>query len=124
MILTIPITGTVTFYNPKTGEVHGDPNDPVRKPDNLDLGNVSWVMVGIDVDKGTMDIEIAPAEEVAIPSLDASGKQIVDANGNPVGVVRATTDAEKQGYLAFAAQVIANIKPSDVKPLVKRLLPL
>lgn len=66
MRLTIPLTGTVlvegSVYG--AGDLTGDPNDPIR-PVGLNLGNVSWVMVDVDLEKEVMVIEVEPGEYVS-----------------------------------------------------------
>ena len=56
MRLTLPLTGTLI------DEVNliGDDNDPVR-PVAIDLGNVTWTMVNIDLENEVMIVEVSPA---------------------------------------------------------------
>jgi hypothetical protein len=58
MRIKIPITGTVisegTIWD---GKLLGDPNDPIRMI-NIDLGNVSWEAVDVDLENEVMEIEV------------------------------------------------------------------
>ena len=68
MRLKIPMTGTVLEYDPKLAKldgqgIKGDPNDIVR-PIPLNLGNVSWQLISIDMENDLMEIEISVPEEV------------------------------------------------------------
>jgi hypothetical protein len=90
MRLTIPIIGTVLVEGDLsgTGGLEGDPNDPIR-PVDIDLGNVSWRTISLDLDARTMDIEVTPDDVV----LDGD-------------VQRAATAAEQLTFLEYAqAQV-------------------
>ncbi len=61
MRLTIPLTGKVLVEGSVWGEgkLSGDPTDPIR-PLDIDLGNVSWVMIAVDLDNEEMEIEVTP----------------------------------------------------------------
>ena len=101
MRLTIPLTGTVlvegsVFGN---GNLSGDPNDPIR-PIDLDLGNVSWKMVDVDLDNAVMTIEVKPAEKFS----EDTGQ--VDGEGKPIYNTRPATQAEKTGFLQYAKDLI------------------
>lgn len=101
MRLTIPITGTVLVEGTVhgTGALVGDNSDPIR-PVDIDLGNVSWEMVDIDLDKEEMLIEVAPSEEI---SADTGQ---VDDEGNPIYIKRPATDGERVGFLQYAQQLV------------------
>lgn len=88
MRLTIPLTGTVLVENP----LSGDPNNPVR-PIDIDLGNVSWTMVDIDLENTVMIIEVSPSEQIDKDTGD------VDTNGNPIYKRRQATEREKMDFL-------------------------
>jgi len=107
MMLSIPLTGTVLVE----GSVHGagalvgDDNDPIR-PVDIDLGNVSWTMVDVDLENEVMIIEVEPGETVEEPDIDESGKQKVDDEGNPVYKPRPATKEEKIGFLQHAQRLV------------------
>ncbi len=95
MKLIIPITGRVLTENP----LSGDPNEPIR-PIDIDLGNVSWQMVDVDLDNEVMVIEVSPAEGVA----EDTGQ--LDGEGNPIYQTRPATQEEKAALLKNARQLI------------------
>ena len=95
MRLSIPLTGTVLVENPLVG----DDNDPVR-PIDIDLGNVSWTAMGIDLENEVMVIEVEPADTVDEPTGE------VDGEGNPVYRLRPATAEEKAGFLQHAQGLI------------------
>jgi len=86
MILTMPLTGKVLIEGNifGAGDLTGDANDPVR-PIDIDLGNVSWKVVSIDLDAGVMAIDVTPVDVVP------------DGDGQ-----RAATEAEKLTFLEYA----------------------
>lgn len=104
MRLKVPLTGTVTSYDPKAAEldgigVSGDPHDPVRLI-NIDLGNVSWKLVAIDLTNDLAEIEVSPGEEIAILKAGGSANNPADWTSRPA------TAQEQQGFLDNAqAQV-------------------
>jgi hypothetical protein len=97
MRVKVPVTGTLLEYNRETGEVTGDPNDPIRV--DIDLGNVSWELVSLDVDKRIAKIEVVPSE---IISKDTGQK---DAEGKPIIETRPTTETERQVLLDNALAI-------------------
>ena len=101
MKLTIPLTGTVLVEGSVwgSGDLTGDDNDPIR-PVDINLGNVSWTMVDVDLDNEVMVIEVSPAEVVEEPT----GKR--DAEGNPIYRSRPATDEEKRGFLRHAQELV------------------
>lgn len=101
MRLTIPLTGTVLVEGSVWGEgkLSGDPNDPIR-PIDLNLGNVSWTMVDVDLENNEMVIEVSPAEEID----EDTGQK--DTEGNPIYVRRRATEQEKAGFLQYAKDLI------------------
>ena len=105
MRLTIPLTGTVLVEGDVhgAGDLTGDPNDIIR-PIDIDLGNVSWTMVGIDLDAEVMIIEVTPAQEVE----EDTGR--VDDKGNPVHQRRPATKQEKTGFLQHAQGAMNHTK--------------
>ncbi len=120
MRLTIPLTGTVLVEGSVHGDglLKGDPDDPIR-PVDLNLGNVSWRAVDVDLDAGVMIIEVAPAQEVE----EDTGQ--VDGRGKPVYQTRAATPAEKEDFLQHARQLIESRTTDELyamsgKPRLKR----
>ena len=95
MRILVPITGTVINDNP----VAGDPDDPIRLI-NVNLGNVSWKLVRLDLVNDLADIEVTPGEttDEATDSFDAEGK--------PIYRTRPTTQAERLQYLNDLKKVI------------------
>ncbi len=92
MRIRMPITGTVKQLNPY---IIGDDDNPIRMI-NIDLGNVSWKLVRLDLEDEEMEIEVKPAETV---SKD-TGK--LDENNEPIGMVRKATSEEKAQFLEHA----------------------
>ncbi len=93
MRLAIPLTGTVLIEGSVhgAGDLTGDPNDIIR-PIDIDLGNVSWTMVGIDLDAEVMIIEVSPGETVE----------------GATGETRPATPEEKTGFLQHAQGLVMN----------------
>lgn len=98
MRVKIPMTGTVSKYNPKLAKyggssgIEGAPNDPVR-PVPVNLGNVSWDLVSVDLKKDLMEIEVSPAEVISV--LKEQG----DPNRPEDWLTRRATPKEKQDAL-------------------------
>ena len=120
MKLTIPLTGTVLIDGSVHGDglLKGDPDDPIR-PVPIDLGNVSWTMVDVDMDAETMEIEVAPGE-----ALDEDTGQ-VDGEGEKIYQGRPATAAEKDGFLQYARDLIKGYTKDELyaisgKPRLKR----
>ena len=110
MRLKVPITGTVLDYDILAAKydglgVVGDNNNPVRLV-TINLGNVSWGLVTIDLVNDLAEIEVSPGENISEPDLDAEGKQKVDKDGEPLYKTRAATSAEKQGFLDNAKSLV------------------
>lgn len=107
MKLTIPLTGTVLVEGDVfgKGDLKGDDKDSIR-PVDIDLGNVSWTMVDIDLENEVMEIEVSPADILSEPDLDASGKQKKDKDGNLLYRSREATEQEKAGFLEYARNLI------------------
>lgn len=101
MRLTVPLTGTVLQEGSVWGkdDLIGDPNDPIRLVE-IDLGNVSWRMVDVDIENEVMIIEVSPAEEIG----EDTGQ--VDGGGKPIKIRRPTTKQEKIASLQNAQQII------------------
>lgn len=100
MKLIIPITGTVLVEGSiSDGKLAGDPKDPIRQID-LDLGNVSWKLVEVDLETEEMLIEVSPAEELS----EDTGE--VDGEGDHIYKRRKATEQEKQGFLQHARNLV------------------
>lgn len=104
MRLKVPITGTVLDYDPKAGQIDGigvvgDNNDPV-KPININLGNVSWRLVTIDLENDLAEIEVSPGENISILKDGGNPDNPEDWTSRPA------TAQEKQGFLNYARDVI------------------
>ena len=108
MRLTIPLTGTVLVEDP----IMGDDNDPIR-PIDIDLGNVSWLLVSIDLENEVMEIEIEPASRISEPT----GKN--DAEGKPIYQARATTQTEKLSFLQHARDLVENHTKDELYVMAK-----
>ena len=117
MRLIIPITGNVLAYDPVSAEIDGigivgDPNDPVRII-NIDLGNVSWRLVTIDLESDLAEIEVSPGETVS---------QLKDGGNpnNPEGwLSRQATEQEKQAFLNYAKNLVESHMIDDLYTMSK-----
>lgn len=99
MKMKIPITGTVVSTNPV---IMGDSDDPI-KPISIDLGNVSWTLIELDLENEEMTIEITPSESFSEPDLNEHGVQKVDKKGNHVfKPSRKATKQEKDKFIEHA----------------------
>jgi hypothetical protein len=56
MKISVPLTGTLISYNPMIGDQH----DPVR-PVELNLGDVSWQLISLDLERDLALIEVTPS---------------------------------------------------------------
>ena len=106
MRIRVPVTGKVLDYDPVGAQMDGigivgDPNDPVRLID-INLGNVSWRLVTIDLENDLAEIEISPANKVSL--LKAGG----DPENSDDWTSRPPTDGEKQGFLDYAKSLVEN----------------
>lgn len=101
MKLTIPLTGTVLVEGSVLGDgkLVGDNKDPVR-PVPINLGNVSWEMLDVDLENEVMVIEVTPAPEIG----EDTGEE--DGEGEPIYRTRKTTDNEKRDFLQNARRLI------------------
>lgn len=100
MLLAVPLTGTVIVEGSiLDGKLEGDDKDSIR-PIDIDLGNVSWTLVDVDLENEVMEIEVSPAEEI-----DEDTGQL-DGENKPIYMRRKTTEQEKQGFLQYARQLI------------------
>ena len=114
MRLTIPLTGTVLVE----GSVHGDgllggaDNDPIR-PININLGNVSWTMIDIDLENEVMIIEVEPGDTISEPTGE------IDAEDNPIYISRPATDEEKINLLQHAKDLIEGHTKNELYTISK-----
>lgn len=108
MRLTMPLTGTVLVENPLTG----DDNDPVR-PIDLNLGNVSWTMLDVDLDNEVMIIEVSPGEKIDEPTGEEDGE------GNPIYTRRKVTEEEKLKFLQDAQDLVMNHTKDELYTMSK-----
>lgn len=123
MRIKIPLTGKVMEYHPEldgitpSSGISGDLNDPI-KPVPIDLGNVSWKLVGIDLENDLAEIDVTPAERAAFDT----GK--VDKEGKPIYEARQATEEEKQGFLNYARHLIEGHTKNELYSMsgVKRLV--
>lgn len=92
MRMKIPITGTVKQIEPC---IIGDKADGIGII-NINLGNVAWTLINLDLDAEEMEIEVTPSEFV---DEDTGG---VDANNEPIWNRRSSTAQEKAQFLEHA----------------------
>ena len=107
MKMKVPLSGKATNFNPELANldrigVSGDNNDPIRV--DIDLGNVSWRLISIDLEAKEAEIEITPANEIT--ELKAGG----DPEKSEDFITRQLSDAEKQASLVDA-QIRADMAP-------------
>lgn len=88
MNISIPLTGTLISYQPTLGDLH----DPVR-PIELNLGNVSWRLISLDLEYDLALVEVTAAEEQDFDT----GR--LDQDSKPIYERRRLTEAQKQGLL-------------------------
>lgn len=98
MRMLVPITGRVKDFNEKRAKldgvgVSGYDDDPIQLI-NINLGNVSWKLISIDLETDEAEIEVTAATHVGIGD---------PKNG---GYARLTTPEEKIQLLADAQNMI------------------
>jgi len=101
MRIKVPLSGKATNFNPELADidkigVSGDNNDPIRV--DIDLGNVSWRLISIDLEAKEAEIEVTPAN--SIDELKPGG----DPKKSEDYVRRQVGDTEKQAFLSVAQQ--------------------
>ncbi len=116
MRVKIPMTGTVIDFDPENYKldgigISGDPSDPVR-PISLDLGNVSWKLISIDLENDLMEVDIEAPDKIPEPVFDSKGKPVIirDSNtpeGRQATIMRPATSTEKQQILVNAQNVLS-----------------
>ena len=117
MRLRIPMTGTVTDFDPDCYRldnigISGDPNDPVR-PARINLGGVSWRLISVDLENDLMEVEAEAPETIDMPVLDIDGNPVLE-DGKPKFSSRLTTLAEKQQILANAKHIIESKTTDEI----------
>lgn len=118
MKIKIPLTGKVTEYHPEldgtcpSSGVSGDLNDPV-KPVPIDLGNVSWKLVNIDLENDLAEIEVESSDRISL----LTGK--LDGEGNPIYETRQATEQEKQGFLDYAKNLVESHTKDELYSMSK-----
>ena len=92
MRIKLPIRGTVKQIEPY---ISGDPADPIQLVD-INLGNVSWRLIKLDLDAEEMEIEVTPSETI---DYDTGQKDEFD---RPIFMSRQATAEEKTQFLEHA----------------------
>ena len=116
MRLKVPMTGTVLEYDPVAAQIDGlgvagDNNDPVKLID-INLGNVSWRLMSLDLENDLAGIEITPSEIICIPTGVFRMVDTFDENENPISLereiheTRLATAQEKHDSLVYAKNAI------------------
>lgn len=103
MRMKIPITGTVKKIHPY---ISGDNNDPIR-PINLNLENVSWKLITLDIENEYMEIEVTPSPEIRYDTGE------VDNEKEPIFITRPTTVEEKAHLIEGARNLSLERMPKD-----------
>lgn len=125
MRLKVPITGTVLDFDPEAAKldgigISGQPGDPVRI--DLDLGNVSWRLVSIDLVNDLAEIEVTPGEsigELKPGGVPTNREDWISPTNREDWISRPVTPAEKQGFLDDARSRVAAHTVDPAKKLVK-----
>ncbi len=114
MRLAVPITGTVLREGSLwgSGELEGEPNDPIRLID-IDLGNVSWRMVDVDIENEVAVIEVEPGKMIS----EDTGQ--VDEDREPIFNTRAATAQEKVGFLNQARGLVEGKSKAELYSMSK-----
>lgn len=118
MKVRIPLTGKVTEYHPEldglspSGGISGDLDNPI-KPIPINLGNVSWKLVGIDLENDLAEIEVEPSDIISVDT----GK--LDGEGNPIYETREATEQEKQGFLDYAKNQVESHTVDELYTMTK-----
>ncbi len=101
MRMKVPLTGKAIDFDPELASldkigVSGDENDPIRV--DVNLGNVSWKLISIDLEAQEAEIEVTPAN--IIEELKPGG----DPEKTEDFTTRQVSNAEKQSFLNVAQQ--------------------
>ncbi len=127
MRLKIPLTGTVTGFDPEAAKldgigVSGDPNDLVRAV-NLNTGNVRSRLVGIDLENDLMEVEVTAPEKVEVAVLDTQGEPVLK-DGKPTFTSRLLSAKEKLDLLANAQHILESKTADEIYAMTgdKRLV--
>ena len=110
MRLKVPITGKVKSYDKKLAKldnigVSGDSDEPIKLI-NINLGNVSWKLMSIDLENDEAEIEVTPSENFT----KDTGQ--VDGEGKPIYQQTTATSLDKQRFLDEARAKVEG-KTSD-----------
>ena len=110
MRLKVPVIGTVIESKPMQGkpeitEVYGAEDDPIRI--DVDLGNVSWTLIDLDIENGLAEIEVTPAQEVE----EDTGQK--DELGESIHEMRPATEIEKQALLDNAKIIVDGLDKTN-----------
>lgn len=116
MRLKVPITGTVLDFDPAAAKldgfgVSGHPDAPVRI--DVDLGNVSWRLVAVDLVNDLAEIEVTPGEMVSELRAGGDPMRREDWRSRPASLL------EKQGFLSSAVSRVNAHTADPTKRLVK-----
>lgn len=87
MRMKIPITGTVKQVEPC---ILGEDDDVIRIID-IDLGDVSWTLIHLDLENEEMEIEVTPNPNTNT-NYDTGE---IDEDGQPIFTTRPATEEEK-----------------------------
>lgn len=91
----MPITGTAISY---ADGGYGDLNDPIRLI-NIDLGNVSWKLIKLDLENDVAEIEVTPGS-----IFTDTGQK--NEYGVPIYTERPATPGEQQAILAHTRSLV------------------
>lgn len=105
MKVKVPLTGKVIGFNPEYAKIDGkgtsgDPSNPIRPVIAGRFQNCGWRMVSTDLETDECEIELLPAEDVAI--LKPGG----DPDNRWDWISRETTEQERQGFLDAAMAMV------------------
>ena len=88
MILEVPITGEVSSIDNE--RISGNPDNPIRLID-IDLGNVSWRLLSLDLNRAVATIDVTSSSRIYDAQLEET---------------RAATAQEKNATLDNARRII------------------
>lgn len=114
MRMKIPITGTVKEVTPY---IIGMTEDPIRLID-VDLGDVRWRLVNLDLENEEMEIEATPNPLTRYDTGE------VDGAGEPVFAHRLATEDEKQSRREVALEFSLSRKSKQALYALSKSAPL
>lgn len=117
MRLKVPITGKVLEYDPAAGQIDGigvvgDPNDPV-KIISINLGNVGWRLITIDLENDLAEIEVSPPKNISTLKDGGNPDNPEDWTSRPA------TEQEKQAFLDYAKQAVEGKTADELYAMTK-----